>query len=54
MMREHEGHSKGPTTFANDSIEAGLIFDLSNDQLSQKVSLNFVDEDTQSLEQRHS
>ena len=43
---EHEGHSKGPTTFANDSIEAGLIFDLSNDQLSQKVALNFVDEDT--------
>ena len=46
---EHEGHSKGPTTFANDSIEAGLIFDLSNDQLSQKVSLNFVDEDTSVL-----
>ena len=42
---EHEGHSKGSTTFANDSVEAGLIFDLSNDQLSQKVSLNFVDED---------
>jgi len=42
---EHEGHSKGLTTFANDSVEAGLIFDLSNDQLSQKVSLNFVDED---------
>jgi len=42
---EHEGHSKGSTTFANDSEEAGLIFDLSNDQLSQKVSLNFVDED---------
>ena len=46
---EHEGHSKGPTTFANDSIEAGLIFDLSNDQLSQKVSLNFVEEDTSVL-----
>jgi len=46
---EHEGHSKGLTTFANDSIEAGLIFDLSNDQLSQKVSLNFVDEDTSVL-----
>ena len=46
---EHEGHSKGPTTFANDTIEAGLIFDLSNDQLSQKVSLNFVDEDTSVL-----
>ena len=46
---EHEGHSEGPTTFANDSIEAGLIFDLSNDQLSQKVSLNFVDEDTSVL-----
>ena len=46
---EHEGHSEGPTTFANDSLEAGLIFDLSNDQLSQKVSLNFVDEDTSVL-----
>src|SRR6056300_113330 len=42
---EHEGHPKGSTTFANDSVEAGLIFDLSNDQLSQKVSLNFVNED---------
>ena len=42
---EHEGHSKGSTTFANDSGEAGLIFSLSNDQLSQKVSLNFVNED---------
>ena len=42
---EHKGHSRGSTTFANDSVEAGLIFDLSNDQLSQKVSLNFVDED---------
>ena len=46
---EHEGHSKGSTTFANDSLEAGLIFDLSNDQLSQKVSLNFVEEDTSVL-----
>ena len=46
---EHEGHSEGPTTFANDSLEAGLIFDLSNDQLSQKVSLNFVEEDTSVL-----
>jgi iron complex outermembrane receptor protein len=46
---EHEGHSEGPTTFANDSLEAGLIFDLSDDRLSQKVSLNFVEEDTSVL-----
>ena len=46
---EHEGRSNGPTNFANDSLEAGLIFDLSNDQLSQKVSLNFVEEDTSVL-----
>jgi iron complex outermembrane receptor protein len=46
---EHEGHSEGPTTFANDSLEAGLIFDISNDLFSQKLSLNFVNEDTSVL-----
>ena len=43
---EHEGHSEGPTTFTNDSAEAGFIFDLSNDLVSQKLSLNLVNEDT--------
>ena len=43
---EHEGHSEGPTTFTNDSAEAGFIFDLSNDLYSQKVSFNLVNEDT--------
>ena len=34
-----------PTTFTNDAKEYGAIFDLSNDSLSQKVAINFVDED---------
>ena len=43
---EHEGHSEGPTTFTNDSAEAGFIFDLSNDLFSQKISINLANEDT--------
>ena len=46
---EHEGHSDGPTSFANDALEAGIIFDLSNDLLSQKFAVNFVNEDTSIL-----
>ncbi len=49
---EHEGeehgdedHAEGPTMFSNESREYGAIFDLSNDNLLQKISLNFVDED---------
>ena len=49
---EHEGeengdeeHEEGPTVFSNESREYGAIFDLSNDDLLQKISLNFVDED---------
>jgi len=49
---EHEGeehgdedHAEGPTMFSNESREYGAIFDLSNDDLLQKISLNFVDED---------
>ncbi|MGB1158713.1 MAG: TonB-dependent receptor [Porticoccaceae bacterium] len=49
---EEEGHipapgekEKGPTTFSNDAIEYGAIFDLSNDKLSQKVAVNFAEED---------
>ena len=49
---EHEGeehgdeeHAEGPTVFSNESREYGAIFDLSNDDLLQKISLNFVDED---------
>ena len=41
---EHEGHA--PTTFLNNSTEYGAIFDMSSDEISQKVSFNFVDEDT--------
>jgi len=49
---EEEGHDEevgehqeeGPTTFSNDAREYGAIFDLSNDSLSQKVAINFVDE----------
>ena len=43
---EHEGHSEGPTTFTNDAIEAGAIFDFSNSIVSQKFAINFVNEDT--------
>ena len=51
---EEEGHDdeeagdehqeEGPTTFSNDAREYGAIFDLTNDSLSQKVAINFVDE----------
>lgn len=42
---EHAEHQEeGPTTFTNDASEYGAIFDLSNDALSQKVAVNFVDE----------
>ena len=43
---EHAGHSEGPTTFTNDAIEAGAIFDFSNSTVSQKLAINFVNEDT--------
>jgi len=36
---------KGPTTFTNKATEYGAIFDLSNDLLSQKVAVNFTEED---------
>jgi iron complex outermembrane receptor protein len=41
---EHEEHA--PTVFLNDSKEYGAIFDVSKDDLSRKISFNFVDEDT--------
>lgn len=44
----HEGHGhaeEGPTTFTNKATEYGAIFDLSNDNLSQKVAVNFTEED---------
>ena len=41
---EHEEHA--PTVFSNDATEYGAIFDFSNDNFIQKISLNFVDEDS--------
>ena len=42
---DHDEHGEeGPTTFSNDSSEYGMIFDLSNDLMIQKVSLNISDE----------
>ncbi len=39
------GHGEeGPTTFSNDSSEFGFIVDLSNDLMTQKVSLNSSEE----------
>ena len=40
---EHEEHA--PTVFANEATEYGAIFDISNDYATQKIVLNFVDED---------
>ena len=41
---EHEEHA--PTVFSNDATEYGAIFDLSNDNFTQKVAFNIVDEDS--------
>jgi iron complex outermembrane receptor protein len=42
-----EGHKEeGPTLFSNDSSEFGFTIDLSDDNQSEKIVLNFVDEDT--------
>jgi iron complex outermembrane receptor protein len=41
---EHEEHA--PTVFANNAIEYGAIFDISNDIRTQKLSFNYVDEDS--------
>ena len=50
---EAEGHeeeddhdAEGPTLFANDAREYGVIVDLTNDLLSQKLAIEFVSEDT--------
>jgi iron complex outermembrane receptor protein len=49
---EEEGHDDHedeeehePTTFANEAVEYGAIFDISNDSADQKVVINIVDED---------
>jgi len=42
----HDEHEEGPTTFANDAMEYGFTLDLSNDDMSQKLAFNFVNEDT--------
>ena len=40
---KHEGHA--PTVFANEAIEYGATFDISNENCHAKVVVNFVDED---------
>ena len=42
---EDEHHSEGPTEFKNIAKEYGAIFDLSNDNLLQKMVINIVSED---------
>ena len=43
----HEGHDDHtPTVFANNSTEYGAVFDISNDIRTQKLSFNYVDEDS--------
>ena len=41
---EHEEHA--PTVFGNNATEYGTIFDISNDIRTQKLSFNYVDEDS--------
>jgi iron complex outermembrane receptor protein len=41
---EHEEHA--PTVFANNATEYGAIFDISSDIRTQKLSFNYVDEDS--------
>jgi iron complex outermembrane receptor protein len=51
---EEEGHDDheedeeehAPTVFSNNATEYGAIFDISNDNMTQKVVFNFVDEDS--------
>ena len=40
----HDEHA--PTVFSNNATEYGTIFDISNDNMTQKVVFNFVDEDS--------
>ena len=40
----HDEHA--PTVFLNNATEYGTIFDISNDNMKQKVVFNFVDEDS--------
>ena len=42
---EDEGHSEVPALFTNDATEFGMIFDLSNDKRTQKISMNFAEEE---------
>ena len=44
---EHDehGHEEGPTNFENEAKEFGIIFDISNDLLDQKLSLNYAEEE---------
>jgi iron complex outermembrane receptor protein len=52
---EEEGHDEphdpeeeehAPTLFSNNATEYGAIFDISNDTRTQKLSFNYVDEDS--------
>ena len=44
---EEEGHEEhAPTVFSNNAIEYGAVFDISNDSRTQKLSFNYVDEDS--------
>ena len=43
----HEGHDDhAPTVFSNNATEYGAVFDISNDIRTQKLSFNYVDEDS--------
>ena len=44
---DHDGdhHDEGPTYFTNESTEYGAVFDLSGESLTQKVAINFMQED---------
>ena len=42
---DEEGHEEGPTTFENEATEFGVVLDVSNENLNQKVAFNFAEED---------
>ena len=48
LMSEGDGephNDEESTLFTNDATEFGMIFDLSNDMRTQKISMNFAEED---------
>jgi iron complex outermembrane receptor protein len=43
---EEDGHSEEPTLFDTDATEFGLVFDLSSNNVTRKISVNMSDQDS--------